>query len=114
MSVYDAKQAAKREALAGTFGKLLWELEMAQAVDDKLLRDIVSDNRVPVTRQGSGASSGSKVTVPGAPVVRTGPTGAIADGTAAHAYGWANTPSIDNWRAPGQDLIDRALPAKGK
>jgi hypothetical protein len=83
---------------------------MRKAVDDKLMADIVADNRHSVFLP---AGQGSKVTPAGA--------GKVIDG-AQQGHGWAEPKSIDNWRPDGlavmdammdqQDAIDRAARAR--
>jgi hypothetical protein len=70
-----------------------------QQKDDALLRAIVRDNRTSV----HPALQGGKVTVDGAPVVKT-----VGDGR-----GWSNTtPSIDDWRPPGEKVFDALMNAE--
>jgi hypothetical protein len=75
-----------------------WQRDMARAVGDDVVRSIVEDFR-------SGPSSGgpaANVSVVGAGTVVTGNDG-VAHG------GWREPPSIDQWRAPGINLIDRIV-----
>jgi hypothetical protein len=68
-----------------------------QRNDDAMLRDIVTDLRKPPTLPASPT-----VGVVGAGRVVTGNDGA------KHG-GWANTPSIDNWRPPDQRIFDQLM-----
>jgi hypothetical protein len=81
-----------------------WEEDMRRVVSDKLMQDIVADNR----RQApSAAGPAAKVTIAGAPRVVTG-SDAVAHGGSG---GWAEARSIENYRAPGIDHIDRLCDA---
>jgi hypothetical protein len=80
-----------------------WQAEMSAAVPDNLLADIVRDSRVPVTA-ADGATGFKKVSVAGAPIVTTGNDGAKWGGK-----GWQDAKSIDDWKPPGLDIMDRMM-----
>jgi hypothetical protein len=68
--------------------------------DDAFLRDIVRDNRTSV----HPAMHEGKVTVANAPQVKT-----FGDGS-----GWANAPSIDAWRPPGEKVFNQIMDAEDR
>jgi hypothetical protein len=75
---------------------------MREACSDKTMRDIVADNRnsvfLPAPR------SPATVVPVGAGKTLTGDDGAKHRGS-----GWTEPPSIDNWRAPGLEHMDRTM-----
>jgi hypothetical protein len=113
MTKYDetkdiSKAGAEREALARELGLMLWQFEMAQAVDDKLLRDIVRENRVSPHQHLDG---GQNMKVANAPVIdRAGTQGQVTNETASRGWGWAEAQPLTT--PPGTAWIDAALPAK--
>jgi hypothetical protein len=76
-----------------------WQLDMARAVGDDLMRSIVEDHRRGPPSPGS-SSTPSNVTVVGSPRVVSGNDG-VAHG------GWREPPSIDKWKPPGLEIMDR-------
>jgi hypothetical protein len=79
-----------------------WARDLVQNVDDKAVRDLVSDFRnYSQPTQGKAA----KVTVTGAGTVVTG-----TDGPKHTPYrGWQETPKVDAWKPPGIDHLDRLM-----
>ena len=80
-----------------------WQRDMARAVDDKLMRDLVNDfrNYSPVPRPEGPAAT-----------VRVTSAGAVAsgdDGAKHRGSGWTEPPSIDSWRAPGLEIMNRLV-----
>jgi hypothetical protein len=92
-----------------------WERDLVRNVDDKAVRDLVSDfKNYSQPTQGKAA----KVTVTGAGTVVTG-----TDGAAHTPYrGWSEPPKVDAWKPPGlshmdamldqQDAVDKAARVK--
>ena len=92
-----------------------WAHDLVKNVDDKQVRDIVSDFR----NYSIGPSQGpaAKVTVQGAGVVRDADPGP-AYRPFVEQGGWVKPPQVDSWRPPGeavmnqlmdqQDIIDKA------
>jgi hypothetical protein len=76
-----------------------WLRRSRRACPDDVLRDIVADNRGDFPRSGSMIPNQqpSKVVPVGAgKVVDAGPA----------ASGWVKPPQVDQWKAPGIDIID--------
>jgi hypothetical protein len=91
---------------------------MQSAVDTKLVQDIVNDNR-PAPR----AAPSSTVTVVGSGRVQDFDYGPAyrpyvppkednAPAAERSGSGWVKPPSIDNWRAPGLEHMDRMMDAQ--
>jgi hypothetical protein len=78
-----------------------WQRDLIANVGDKLIADIVADNR---SRPSTGGSMiPNKVTVVGAGRVIDG------DDVKRGTTGWQPAPSIDNWKPPGLEAMDRMM-----
>jgi hypothetical protein len=75
---------------------------MREACSDKTMRDIVADNRNSVFLPAP-PSPATVVPVGAGRVIDGG------DGAAHRGSGWTEPPSIDNWRAPGLEHMDRMM-----
>jgi hypothetical protein len=85
--------------------------DLAEAVPTSVVKDIVSDFRSYNPHPARDPSA--KVSVQGAGVVKTGDVGPQhrpIDPSATNS-GWVEAKSIDSWRAPGLEHIDRLVDA---
>jgi hypothetical protein len=92
-----------------------FEADLVRNVNDKLVRDLVSDFRNYSVSPGPPLP---KVTVQGAGVVQTGDDGPKHRSFEQGQGGWVKPPRVDDWRPPGeaamnqlmdqQDRLDRA------
>jgi hypothetical protein len=89
----------------GSGGRPDYRTDMIAAVDDDLLASIVRDQRVPPTLRSEPAA---KVGVAGAGRVVTGNDGA------KHGSGWANAPSIYDWRPPGERIFNQLMDQRNR
>jgi hypothetical protein len=80
-----------------------WQRDMLKAVDDKLMRDIVGDFRSYDPSPGKAGPASTVVPVGSAKAIDGG------DGAKHRGSGWTEPPSIDNWRAPGLEHMDRLM-----
>ena len=80
-----------------------WARDLARNVDDKQVRDLVSDFRNYSVSPGPPLP---KVTVVGAGRVIDGDD--VKRGT-TNSNGWQPAPSIDNWRPPGLSAMDAMM-----
>jgi hypothetical protein len=83
-----------------------WQRDLVSNVDDKAVRDLVSDFRN--YQVGPSQGPAAKVTVQGAGVVKD------ADlGPAYRPYveqgGWVKPPQVDQWKPPGLSVMDAML-----
>jgi len=79
----------------------------AQMIEDQFLRDIVHDNRglPPTSALGSGGAH-TVVGVSAAPIVTT--AGEVRTNNAG-AHGWVNTPQVDAWKPPSEDVFNHMM-----
>jgi hypothetical protein len=75
---------------------------MNEACDSKTLADIVADNRTSVFLPAP-PSPATVVPVGAGRVIDGG------DGAKHRGSGWTEPPSIDNWRPPGLEAMDRMM-----
>ena len=77
-----------------------WLRRSRRACPDSVLRDIINDNRGDFPRSGS--------MIPSAPskVVPQGAGRVVDAGSASSGTGWVKPPQVDQWKAPGIDIID--------
>jgi hypothetical protein len=87
-----------------------WQRDLERAVPTDLVRSIVADNRHPIH---PAQDPSAKVSVMGAGVVKTGDVGPQHRPVNAEATtdrsGWVEAKSIDSWRAPGLEHMDRMM-----
>ncbi|MFB9262834.1 hypothetical protein ACFFWD_06550 [Bradyrhizobium erythrophlei] len=97
------KQAQRRETLT-KLGVPEWQIDMILGgVGDDLMADIVRDFRNgPASLPAMGGAA--KVRVEGAPVVRDAPSH-------SPGRGWVEPPAVDDWRPPGQAIMDQMMDA---
>jgi hypothetical protein len=83
-----------------------WIRRSQRVVDDKLMQDIVNDFWTGPTKPGP--------TLPTANPVDAAPVKTGTDTVSSTGTGWADSPEIKNWKAPGIDLIDEMVTAQDR
>jgi hypothetical protein len=68
-----------------------WAADLARCVDDKLMRDIVSDGRAHQA------------------VISRGGNTAATNREAERGTGWRESPQVDSWKPPGVEHCDRLM-----
>ena len=79
-----------------------------RACPNDLMRQIVADNRGDFPRSGSmipDKPSTGKVVPEGAGRVVSGPDAPVA----STGTGWAESPQVNDWKAPGLSIMDRMM-----
>jgi hypothetical protein len=108
----DAELLADLRRLVNTLRLPDYMNDLVRNVDTNLVRDIVADNRHPIH---PAQDPSAKVSVQGAGVVKTGDVGPqhrpIDTDATTDRSGWVEAKSIDSWRAPGLEHIDRLVDA---
>jgi hypothetical protein len=78
-----------------------WVRDMCRTVDDRLMKQIAEDFRRPPPPPGP--------TLPTVRPVDAAPVKTGSDVVAGNGTGWAESPQVNDWRAPGIDVIDRLV-----
>jgi len=93
----DAKRNAAIAARAKAKGLPEWQQAAAEAVGTDLLGDILRDSRRGPTRPSSMIPESAKGHVASPPIGNKG---------------WVDPPKVDDWRPPGQRIVDAMLDAQ--
>jgi hypothetical protein len=82
-----------------------WVKDLRRVVGDKLMKDIVDDFRSYNPAPRSTLSPPATVQIQGAGRVVGGSDGPVA----STGTGWADSPQIKDWKAPGLEIMDRMM-----
>jgi hypothetical protein len=108
----DAELLADLRRLLDALRKPEWQLDLERAVPDDLVKQISADFRnYDISPRSPLNTPAQTVSVVGAGVVKggdVGPQHRPVDPSATNS-GWVEAKSIDSWRAPGLEHMDRMM-----
>jgi hypothetical protein len=98
-------------AMANEYNPFEWVNDLRRVADDKLVKQIAEDFRNYNPSPRSSLSPPATVQVVGAGRVVGGDEAQPVAGTGS---GWADSPQIKDWRAPGIDYVDAMCDAQDR